>query len=140
MRRDAPPASCPVCGGNRVLPILWGWQFLNPREKADAAAGRLILGCRHESGIRSGRTVPRRHPQVLGAPDWACLDCEPAWAEVHALALEEEKIQQAKEEAVAACDFEAATAHFNQQDVINDRLVLKVRQLTSPPRGEPGLR
>jgi hypothetical protein len=137
MRREASPTSCPACGGNRVRPIFWGWQFLGPREKADAEAGQVILGSRHESGVRFGRSVPRRHPQVLGAPDWACLDCEPGWAEVHDLAIEEEKLQEAKAGALQACNLEAAWAYFGRQDEINDRIVERVRRLTSVARGEP---
>jgi hypothetical protein len=134
MPRESPPILCPACGGNRVLPIMWGWRFLSAAEKADAEAGLVILGCRHRSGVRIGRTVPRGHPQVLGAPDWACLDCEPGWAEVHNLALEEQELQEVKEQAVASSDFDAASAFFNRQDEINDRIVQAVRRLTSPTR------
>jgi hypothetical protein len=86
------PTVCPECGGKRVLPILWGWGFLSPPQREDAEADRVILGSPHQSGVRHGRLIPRRHPQVLGAPDWACLDCEPGWAEVHRLGTEEEKL------------------------------------------------
>jgi hypothetical protein len=66
-------------------------------------------------------------------PEWACLDCEPGWAEVHHLGLEEEKLQDAKNVAVQSCDFEAAATLYNRQDEINDRIVERVRRLTSPP-------
>jgi hypothetical protein len=140
MPRERSPSSCPACGGSRVFPILWGWRFFSPEHKADLEAGRVILGSRHQSGIRAGRPVPRGHPEVLGAPDWACIDCEPGWAEVHQLALEEEKLQDAKDEAVRSSDFESAAAFLDRQDEINDKIVLKVRQLTSPaqPKSEPG--
>lgn len=127
------PTVCSERGGQRVVPILWGWGFLSPEQQADAEAGRVILGSRHESGVRLGRPIPRHHPQVLGVPEWACLDCEPGWAEVHHLGLEEKKLQDAKSVAVESCDFEAAAALYNRQDEINDRIVERVRRLTSPP-------
>jgi hypothetical protein len=125
---------CPACGGKRVLPIIWGWNFLIEGEKADAEAGLVILGCRHESGVRFGRNVPRHHPEVLGAPDWACLDCEPGWVDVHNLALEEEELQEAKGRALASGGVDAAWECLKRQDAINDRIVQCVRGLTSPKR------
>jgi hypothetical protein len=138
MPRESPPLLCPACGGKRVLPIIWGWRFLIEGEKADAEAGLVILGCRHASGVRVGRTVPRHHPEVLGAPDWACLDCEPGWLDVHRLALEEQEQHEAMERALASLDAEAIWECLNRKDAINDRIVQRVRRLTSPKLSQPG--
>jgi hypothetical protein len=97
---------------------------------ADLEACRVILGSRHESGIRVGRTVPPRYPQVRGMPEWACLDCDPGWVEVHRLALEGE-LQDAKMVAVAAGDFEAAASASDREDEINDQIVERVRRFIS---------
>lgn len=138
-RREPPPDSCPTCGGRNVRPILWGWRFLDAESKAAADAGRVILGCRHESGVRGGRDIPANHPEVLGVPDWACLDCEPGWAEVHRLALQDEDVWSAKEEAVHSQDFATAFDYLKQQDEITDRIVEVVHRLTSPrPDARPG--
>ncbi len=82
--------------------------------------------------------MPCHHPEVLGAPDWACLDCEPGWAEVHELALEEERLQKAKERALELIDVDAAWTYIGWQDEINDRILQTVRRLTSPTPRQPG--
>jgi hypothetical protein len=53
---------------------------------------------------------------------------------VHRLGLEEETLQDAKNGAVQSCHFEAAVALYDRQDEINDRIVERVRRLTSPNR------
>jgi hypothetical protein len=66
------------------------------------------------------------------ALEWACLNCEPAWAEVHRMSIEEESLQLAKLEAVLAKDFEAAAAFLNRQDGIEDRIIELVRRIEGP--------
>ena len=132
MEHGTPATSCPACGGSRILPIVWGWQFLDPYKKVDAEAGRVILGSRHKFGIRVGRPIPPQYPNVLGVPEWACLDCEPGWAEVHRLALEEEEARDAKTAAIESGDFEAARTALSRQDQLNDRIIERVHDLASP--------
>ena len=138
MPRESPPILCPVCGGKRVLPIMWGWRSLIERQKGDAEEGMVILGSRYQSGVRAGRDVPPRHPEVLGAPDWACLDCEPGWLDVHKLALEEQGQYEAMERAITSHDFYEAIECLHRQDEVNDRIVQRVKRLTSPEMATGG--
>lgn len=48
---------------------------------------------------------------------------------MHALALEEERLQDSKERAVLDQDFKAAAGDLHRQDELNDRIVEIVRQL-----------
>lgn len=137
-RREPPPPACPSCGGRRVLPILWGRRSLDPEARDAAASGRVILGSRHESGVRADRGLPAHQTLPPRLPDWACLDCEPGWADVHRLALQDEELQAAKEAAIDSRDFEAASAYRDRQDKLDDRIVEAVRRLSAVPRPAPG--
>src|SRR6516162_1885730 len=112
------PAYCPRCTGTRVSRVLWGWGFLSAQDKADALAGRMILGSRHRFGVPNHLPSPGRL-KISHPPLWACLDCEPRWAEVHELALEEESLLEPKEKAVERQDFEAAAAYYEKQHEIS---------------------
>jgi hypothetical protein len=63
-------------------------------EQEDATAGRAILV--------GGRPMPAH------APAWVCLGCAPEWDAPSRLALDVAELQSAKEEAVAARDYDRA--------------------------------
>jgi hypothetical protein len=115
---------CPVCGSERVRRILWGWVSLTSDERNDVEAGRVILGGRK-------RGMVKKPDQSLDVPEWACIDCQPGWAEVHRMAVEADELEQAKERAIEAHDFELAARLLHRQDEIDDRISELVRRFTN---------
>ena len=87
-----PPAECPKCGHRHVVRVLRDFIHLFGNDERDVEAGRAILGG------RSGAILPA----------WVCLDCQPRWSEVHRMALQDLQWDRAKEQAVAATNFEEA--------------------------------
>ena len=108
-----PPAVCPKCGQARVVRVLWRWAHLWGQKEKDVQSGKAILGTR-DGGI---------------GPPWVCLACAPDWSEVHRLAMQEWQSQLAKEEAVAAKDFEKAAWYRDVQNDVQRRLSSVVAEL-----------
>jgi hypothetical protein len=109
------PIMCSKCGGSQVR-VLWGWGHLLGRKLAAVKAGRAILGSR------------------LAMPDGpanVCLACVPGWNDVHRIAFQEYELQDAKEAAVAACDFELAARLRDMQDVKEKELAPLLEKLVS---------
>ncbi len=59
-----------------------------------------------------------------------CLQCEPKWAEVHRLALQEHELQVEKENAIVATDFEKAAQCRDIQTEVRRRLILLLDELS----------
>jgi Clp amino terminal domain, pathogenicity island component len=96
---ETPPAACPKCGDPNLVRVLWRVVHLSAQDLKDFDAGESILGsCSDVAG-----------------PPWICLRCSPAWSEVHALAVQDYKLQLAKEDAVIGQDFDSAVKHRDAQ-------------------------
>lgn len=100
--RASIPIACPKCGASSIVRILWSSMcYCHSGSKAQIEAGRAIA-----AGERSGSDLPA----------WACVRCAPDWTNVQQLSLQIEELQVAKEEAVAARDFERAASLRDAQD------------------------
>ena len=108
-----PPAVCPKCGRSHVVRVLWRWMHLWGQKEEDVRSGKAILGYRYG---------PK-------GPPWVCLDCSPGWSEVHRLAMQEWQSQLAKEESLAAKDFEKAAWYRDLQGELGRRLSSVVDEL-----------
>lgn len=107
------PAVCPKCGQVRVVRVLWRWVHVSGQNEEDVRSGKAILGTRHG----------------MAGPPWVCLDCVPAWSEVHRMAMQDWHWELAKVEAVASQDFEKAVWYRDQQRELNERLSAVVKEL-----------
>jgi hypothetical protein len=107
------PTACPKCGDPRVVRVLWHSVPLSVQNLEDFQAGKAILGSLAE----------------MQGPPWVCLHCSPRWSEVHQLAMQDYQCQLAKEEAVAATNFEAAARHRDSQDDVRRRLWQLIQEL-----------
>jgi hypothetical protein len=65
----------------------------------------------------------------LDATEWACLNCDPGWAEIHRLALKEDELQRGKENAIQSQEFETALALLYRQAKIEKLIARLVQQL-----------
>ncbi|HEY2250697.1 MAG TPA: hypothetical protein VGH74_06535 [Planctomycetaceae bacterium] len=91
---------CPTCQ-SPLSRVLSRWRvWLSEKQHASISSGRAILG-------------PDNNKP---APDCVCVVCFPEWREFHSLALQYNEHQLAKEEAVAAYNFEKARLLRNRQD------------------------
>jgi hypothetical protein len=129
MQSARTPETCPFCGSDHMARILWGWFRLKPEQMGEVEAGRVILGRRRRDTARARRGTAADPQHTLDAPQWTYLNCQPAWAEVHHMAMEEYELDLAKWKAVEAHDFEVAAAYLNQQDEIDDRITELVLRL-----------
>jgi hypothetical protein len=114
---EEPPATCPKCGGSRVVRIRWNCLHLCGRDQEDVTAERAILASKIGGNV----------------PSWACLTCEPRWSEVHRLALQDHQWQLAKEEAVAAQDWDTAVRLRDAQGELRPQLTALVEELLGRP-------
>ena len=110
------PAECPTCSAPTVR-IVWNCVLYSPTDidKPEVQYGQLLIG----SQVDRDRTVP----------DWVCLNCQPRWSEVHALAVRDCQLQIAKENAIEAQDFNKARQMRDLQFDFRPRLNAMVDEL-----------
>ena len=107
------PKSCPKCGQERIVRVLWHWVHLCGKNQEDLASGKAILASQsYDAG-----------------PPWVCLQCEPRWSEVHRLALQEREGQAAKEKAIASQDFDLAVKYRDTQVDLRRQVDLLIAEL-----------
>jgi hypothetical protein len=107
------PAACPKCRVPGVVRVLWRPLGLSDKNLEDIEAGKAILGFYGE----------------MEGPPWVCLHCSPRWSEVHVLAMQDYRLQVAKEEAIAAADFENAARQRDAQVDLRRRLRQLIQEL-----------
>ena len=107
------PTACPKCGDSHIVRMLWHNAFVSKQDLSDFNAGRAILGSISE----------------IEGPSWVCLRCSPRWSEVHQLAMQDYELQAAKQEAVAATDFDTAARHRDTQVDLRRLLWQLVKEL-----------
>lgn len=117
------PATCPRCGSPRVVRVMWNFKRLSTDDQADIQHGKIILGSRARR-VGGSRLIEQRD-----VPSWVCLLCEPRWSEVHHLSMQDYELQIAKEDAVAARQFEVALPIRNSQDEVLMRLETLINEL-----------
>jgi hypothetical protein len=106
VRCSIEPDECPKCH-SPLTRVVSHWRVLvSGRQHASISSGRAILG------PDDGKL----------APDCVCLACFPEWREFHRLAFQYNEYQLAKEEAVAAQDFEKAGLLRDRHDELRPRL------------------
>jgi hypothetical protein len=127
------PATCPVCGSDQIKRILWKWVCLLPKDTSDVDAGRAILAGRCRATMRQGQRATDDAEGTLVAPKWACLQCEPSWAEVHRLVVSEMELEMEKEKAIQLQDWERAASWLNRQNRLRDRIFELVKGLNGGP-------
>ena len=111
------PATCPKCGDQHVVRVLWHRAFVLQQDIEDFKAGKAILGSVWSQSEIQG-------------PPWVCLRCSPRWSEVHELAMQDWQWQGAKQEAVASADFCRAARYRDDQEVLRQRLRTLVSELS----------
>lgn len=77
--------------------------------------------------------------ETLDAPKWACLQCEPTWAEVHRVVAAETELEMEKEKAIQLQDWERAASWWNRQSKLQDRISELVKGLKGGPAWRRGL-
>ena len=107
------PKACPKCGDPHIVRVLWRPLGMSDANLEDIRAGKAILGFLAE----------------MEGPPWVCLRCSPRWSEVHQLAMQDYEWQCAKEEAVAAAEFETAARSRDSQDDLRRRLLRLIQEL-----------
>jgi hypothetical protein len=127
------PATCPVCGSDQIKRILWKWVCLLPKDTSDVDAGRAILAGRRRVTMRQGQGATDDAEETLVAPKWACLQCEPTWAEVHRVVVAGTELETEKEKALHSRDFERAASWWNRQNKLQDRISELVKGLNGGP-------
>ena len=110
------PMACPKCGHAPVVRVIWRWSHLFGKNLEDATSGKAILGSQSDEG-----------------PPWVCLQCAPAWSEVHRLALRIYELQVEKENAIASTDFGKAAQCRDAQVDLRRRLALLFDELSQTP-------
>ncbi len=96
---------CPECGNRDLRSVRWGYADL-PRHRTPAVDTVIFGGT--------------QRPEC--APDSACLHCHPEWADIHQLAIEEERCQQKIEEFVAGAEFELALQWKERRENVQESL------------------
>ncbi len=116
------PATCPKCGGSRIVRILWD-------------LGHLSCSRQIHDELAAGPAMPMRYRLTVGrkVPAWVCLTCDPRWEDVQRLSLQEYQWQTAKEEAVASEDYETAIRLRDSQRDLRPRLMALVEDLLGGP-------
>jgi hypothetical protein len=99
-----PPEACPNCG-HSVVRVLWS-HVIDHRDMDELTSGKAIRAPWRESA----------------GPAWACLQCVPAWSEVHSLAWQEHELQMAKQRAAVAGDYATIRQHNEVQADVRRRL------------------
>ena len=110
------PNACPKCGHAPVIRVIWGWGHLFGKNLKDITAGTAILGSR--LGFEEG------------GPPWVCMQCAPLWSEVHSLAMQEYKLQVAKEQAIVSGEFDKAAQCRDAQVDVRLRLARVLDELS----------
>jgi len=132
------PTTCPVCGSDRVKRILWAWVCCGPKETGEFEAGRVILAGRRRGTTRHGLGAADGAHETVVAPKWACLKCEPMWAEVHRVALAGKVLELEKEKAAKAQDFETAALWSSRQHKLEDEIFELVKGLLGGQHSSSG--
>ena len=114
------PVACLTCRGHKTVRVVWG-------------ATAVIHGLWAAKIDEVVAVVGGHRPE--GAPDWACLSCQPRWVEVHRLGLQEEECQAKKEDGAAAADFVAAGYWLDQQRLIGQQLQRLLSELQGGKSG-----
>ena len=114
------PVRCPRCSGDRIVRLFWG--------ERNGACGP------YRSAIACGQGILVTIKRPPGGRTWGCLSCEPEWATVHGLAMQDYHLQLQKEQSIANADFPTAIKYQNQQeDLLKQQSAVVNRLLSSDP-------
>ena len=105
VRCSIEPNKCPTCH-SPLIRVLNHWRWLSPAQRALISSGRAILG----------------PDDAKPTPDRVCLACLPEWRDFHRIAFQLEEWQSAKEESLAAQDFDNARLLRDRQQELRPRL------------------
>ena len=110
------PTERPICAAPTVRSV-WNSVLFSPTDihKPEVQSSQLLIGGR----VDLDRVVP----------DWACPRCQPGWFEVHQLAVRDCQLQIAKEDAIAAHDFNKARQMRDLQFDFRPKLNVMVEEL-----------